>query len=153
MRAGLGLLVLIAACDRGPAPPPYRPVVDVKELMSAILEPAAERYWDAVGTVVDERGTTEIAPKTAEEWEEVRRSALLVAESGNLLMMPSRVRDALEWVTFSRAMIDAASAAADSAGARRASAVFDAGAVLYETCTQCHAKYAVEQQRPNALPR
>ena len=152
-RFPLTLALLVAACEAAPPPPPpppYWPVADVKELMAAVLEPAADVYWDAVGTIDDKSGSKEIRPSSAQEWETVRRSALVVAEAGNLLMMPTRARDDGEWMTFSRAMIDAATRAVAAAAAKNATAVFDAGAEVYDTCTRCHATYAVEQIRPNA---
>lgn len=118
--------------------------------MAAVLEPAADVYWDAVGIIDDKNGSREIKPSTPQEWEAVRRSALLVAEAGNLLMLPTRARDNGDWMTFSRAMIDAATRALAAAASKNTAAVFDEGAEVYDTCTQCHAKYAVEQIRPNA---
>lgn len=150
-RFRLALLVLLVACQAAPPPlPPFDAVADVKQLMANILEPAADVYWDAVGSIVDEKGTTEFAPSTPEEWTAVRNSAFVVAESGNLLMLAPRARDTAEWMTYSKAMITAARRAIAAADARNAAAVFDVGAEVYETCVQCHAKYAVEQVRPNA---
>jgi hypothetical protein len=122
----------------------------VKQLMAAVLEPAAEIYWDAVGTVEDEKGAREIAPETQEQWDAVRNSAYVIAESGNLLMMGARVKDASDWMTMSRDLIDAGKRALQAAEARDRDAVFAAGGDLYESCTRCHAKYAVTLLRPNA---
>ena len=51
-----------------------------------------------------------------------------------------------------QAAVDAApdaDKAARAAEARDRKAVFDAGAEVYDACTQCHAKYAVELQQRN----
>ena len=147
------LSVLVVACAGGTDSATLaqlQPVADVRQLMAHVLEPAAEVYWDAVGSTTDSSGTKEFAPSTDAEWEAIRNAAYVVAESGNLLMMPPRARDNDDWTTFSRAMIDAAKQAIAAANARDPQAVFDVGAVVYESCTQCHAKYAVEQIRPNA---
>lgn len=117
--------------------------------MANILEPAAETYWDAVGSVVDSSGTTDFAPSTPDAWALVRNSAFVVAESGNLLMLPPRARDNAEWMTYSKAMIDAARKAIAAAEARDPVKVFDVGAEVYESCVQCHVRYAVTQVRPN----
>jgi hypothetical protein len=117
--------------------------------MATVIEPAAEIYWDAVGTIVDQKGTIEIAPQSAEEWDAVRNAAFIVAESGNLLMMPTRARDAGDWMTMSQQMIEAGQRAIQAAEARNKAAVFDVGAEVYDACTNCHARYAVELQRPN----
>ena len=147
----LVLLVLVVGCATDSAPP-GQPVADVKQVMTAILEPAAEIYWDAVGTVIDTAGTHEIAPQDAEEWSAVWRAALLVAESGNLLMMEGRARDRGEWIRLSRAMVEAGTQAARAAETRNAAAVFEAGGRMYEACTACHSAYARETLRPSHAP-
>ena len=157
-RRGLMVVVVVTAlgCDapaKAPPPPPAPPftvVADVKQLMVSVVEPAAEVYWDAVGSVEDSSGVTALYPKTPEAWDAVRNSAYVVAESGNLLMMPPRAVDQREWMTLSLAMIDASKRAIKAAEARDTSAVFNAGAELYETCTACHARYAIATLRPNA---
>lgn len=143
-------VLLLAACSTAPPPPPYRPVADLKQLMASVVEPAAEVYWDAVGTIIDQKGVLEIEPKTIEEWDAVRNAAYVVAESGNLLMMPSRAKDTGDWMRLSQAMVDVGQRAIKAAEARNKTAVFDVGGEVYDTCTNCHAKYAVELQRPNA---
>ena len=118
--------------------------------MASIMEPAAEVYWDAVGIIVDETGEHHIEPKTAEEWDAVRNAAYMVAESGNLLMMPSRAKDGGEWMAASQQMIEAAQKAIRAAEARNKDAVFDVGAEMYDSCTNCHSKYSPDIVRPNA---
>lgn len=145
-RRVLMLFVALSACDRAPAPPPYASVASVKQLMVSIIEPAADVYWDAVGSIDDSTGTTYLYPKTSEEWQAVENSALTVAEAGNLLMMPSRSRDDGEWMAFSRAMLEEGRKAAQAAQARDTVAVFNAGAALYESCTKCHQKYVIAKQ-------
>lgn len=140
---------LSISCSGGPPAPPYRAVADLKQLMATVVEPAAEVYWDSVGTIIDEKGVIEIEPATVEEWDAVRNAAYVVAESGNLMMMPSRARDGGDWMTLSQAMIDVGQRAIKAAESRNKQAVFDAGAEVYDACTACHAQYAVELQRPN----
>lgn len=140
----------LSACSSAPPAPPYRPVADVKTLMVAIMEPAAEVYWDAVGIVVDQQGEHHIEPKTTEEWDTVRNAAYVVAESGNLLMMPSRAQDGGEWMAASQQMIAAAQKAIRAAEARDKDAVFEVGAEVYDACTNCHSKYSPEIVRPNS---
>jgi hypothetical protein len=120
--------------------------------MASILEPAAEGYWDAVGVVEDLKGTTYLAPRSNEDWIKVRDYAYLIAESGNLLMMPPRARDQKDWVAMSKDLVEAGRRALAAAEARDTAAVFDAGAVVYETCTRCHATYAVALIKPSSVP-
>ena len=96
MRAALFVIlstVMFSACTSAPPPPPYRPVADLKTLMQTVMEPAAEVYWDSVGIIVDHTGEHQIEPITTEDWDAVRNAAFVVAESGNLLMMPTRAQD------------------------------------------------------------
>ena len=145
------LVVLVAAlaCARASDPPPFSAVADTRQLMASVVEPAAEVYWDAVGSVEDSPGITAMYPRSAEEWETVRNNAYVVAESGNLLMMAPRALDQKDWMTLSRAMIDAGKRAIEAAEARDTAAVFNVGAELYDTCTNCHARYSIGQPRPS----
>ena len=152
MKRCLCLLILAAAsaCSSAPPPPPYKPVADLKQLMANVVEPAADEYWDAVGWIDDAQGTTEIEPTSQEEWDAVRQHAYAITESGNLMMLPTRAKDSDEWMRMSVALIEAGQRAIRAAEQKNKQAVFDTGAEIYEACTNCHAKYAVELQRPNA---
>jgi sirohydrochlorin ferrochelatase len=143
-------IVALAGCSSAPPPPPFKPAADVKQLMASVVEPAADEYWDAVGWIVDEKGTMEIQPETPEEWDAVRNHAYVVAESGNLLMMSSRAKDGGEWMQLASSLVDAGMKGVRAAEAHNKQAVFDSGAEIYDVCTSCHSKYAVDLQRPNA---
>jgi hypothetical protein len=136
-----------ADCNRTPppqpAPPPspFRPVADVKQLMASVIEPAADEYWDAVGTIVDAKGVTEIAPKTDEEWKAVRDHAYVFTEGGNLLMMSGRAKDDGDWIRLSQALVEVGQRAIKAAESKDTKAVFDVGAEVYQACVDCHAKY------------
>jgi hypothetical protein len=125
-------------------------MADVKTLMQAVVEPAAEVYWDAVGSYDDSTGTHVMVPTTDSAWSAVQAAAVTVGESGNLLLIPPRAVDQTEWPALAHAMTVAAREALAAAIARDTSRVFTAGATLYETCTACHARYATEILRPNA---
>lgn len=148
MRRPAGLLLsgvcLLAACSSAP-PPPFQPVADVKQLMASVVDPAADVYWAAVGTVIDEKGITEITPTTVDEWDAVRNAAIIVAETGNLLMMSSRAKDGGEWMKHARALVDVGQKAVRAAESHDRTAVFDAGAEVYDVCTSCHVQYSVER--------
>jgi hypothetical protein len=62
----------------------------IKDIMESIIDPSADVLWGAVGTVVDKQGIQDLAPKTQEEWLDVRRAAVRIIEGGNLLIMPGR---------------------------------------------------------------
>jgi hypothetical protein len=149
----LGAL-LGAGCSR-PAPaqppppvPPFRPVADVKQLMVSVLEPAADVYWDAVGSVTDKSGTVDLAPKTDAEWQAVVNSAYVVTEGGNLLMMSPRAKDTGDWMKLSAALVDVGQRAIRAAESKNTKAVFDVGAEVYDACVACHSKYIIAQTSP-----
>ena len=144
-RCSMVFVVCLAACQPQPSAQdvsqPFRATATTKQLMNEVLEPAANIYWDAVGSVTDKRGTVERAPKNNDEWTAVRNAATVIAESGNLLMIAPRAADRDRWMKLSRGLIDAAQRARAAAEAKNRTAVFDAGAEVYDACVACHSKY------------
>jgi len=132
------LLFITTACAPQPA---YKPVASVKQLMAAAVAPSADVLFDSVGTIVSSAGVEEIAPKNDEEWTNVRNHALIVAESGNLLMMGDRAKDKGDWMTAARALTAAGETALKAVEARDAAALLEAGGQLDAVCDQCHSKY------------
>ncbi len=147
----LVLPILLFGCAPDAGEPPFTLVADLPDLMSTVVDPAADIYWDAVGWIIDESGTTEIRPESPEEWEAVRNAAYQVAESGNLMMMEGRAVDEPEWIGFSQALISVGRRAIEAAEARDEQGVFDVCAEIYAVCKACDATYAVETLRPGTL--
>jgi hypothetical protein len=151
--------LLAAGCNRTVPPPPasppspFRPVADVKQVMASVIEPAADKYWDAVGTIVDAKGVVEIAPKTDDEWKAVRDSAFVFTEGGNLLMMSGRAKDNGDWIKFAQGLVEVGQRAIKAAESKNRKAVFDAGAELYDACVNCHSKYIVQGTTPPSPKR
>ena len=114
--------------------------------MQAIVDPAADAIWEAVGSVMTPGGTTELAPHTDDEWLAVQNGALALAESGNLLLMPSRTGGNEEWIRLTQQMIDLSEKASKAAAAKNAAGVFDLGAEIYDVCTNCHRQFNQAQQ-------
>ncbi len=153
-------IVLLSGCDRDrsiePAAKPesasaYRAITDVKQTMERILDPAADVIWDSAGFVITAAGESDLAPTTDEGWEHVRDSAALVAESGNLLLMPGRVGGA-DWVVYAQELRTAGEVAMAAAEARDADALFDAGGRLYLACRTCHEQYMVPLEQARSAP-
>lgn len=144
LRVAFFLAALLApGCQRSPAPePPYQPVANVQQTMAWILMPAADVIWDSAGTIITAEGRTELAPTTDAGWENVRNHAAIVAETGNLLMMPGRAAGP-EWIAYAQGLHATGRQAMQAAEAQDADALFDAGGQLYQTCVACHARYWV----------
>jgi hypothetical protein len=124
-----------------PPPPPFKPVADVKQLMQAVIDPAADIIWEATGTIITPEGTEERAPKNEEEWNVVRTHAMMLTESGNLLMMVPRAMDGGAWMTLSQELVDTGVAALRAAEAKNVGQLFAAGGAVYVACVNCHQQY------------
>lgn len=119
----------------------YDTSLSMAELMSLILEPAADSLWDNAGWVESTAGYEELYPTTDEGWDFMVAQAALVAESGNLLALPGRAVDDDAWLVYSQGMIEAGNLAMDAARRRHEDDFFQAGAQLYSVCRACHQSY------------
>jgi hypothetical protein len=138
---GVSLVSVVGCASQAASPPPYKAAATVEQLMEGTVAHAAEDYWDAVQTVVDETGIHDRYPKTDEEWEHVWASAITIAESGNLLMMPSRAKDEGEWMMLAARLVDVGMEAARAAESKDRQKVLDVGGRVYAACLECHRKY------------
>jgi len=132
------VLVLATGCSK---PLPVRQVATVKQLMDSTIHPAAEVIFDSVGSIISENGIDDFAPKNDDEWANVRRGAVTLAEAGNLLMLGDRPKDKAIWFRNASGLTDAAVAAIQAIDARNPEALFDAGGKVYEACQRCHDYY------------
>jgi hypothetical protein len=144
--SGLGFVIVGARTDRNSAPADdvpitTAPVASVKQIMKGIVGPATEVLFNAVTTTVTTSGIEEKAPQNDEEWEAVGNSAAALIESGNLLMMGSRVVDKQDWIKMSQAMIDAGKVALKATEAKSADELLASGEAINTSCDACHVKY------------
>ena len=111
--AGAGLLA-VAALAQAPSQPPslpptqFQPVGTMRELMIDIIYPTSDAIF-----YVDRE-----PPKNQHDWDVLRGQALMLAESGNLLMMDGRARDQKNWITESKMLIDLGAKAFKAAQAK-----------------------------------
>jgi len=87
-------------------------------------------------------------PKDEKEWAAVRRSAVTLAESGNLLIMQGRARDQEDWMKDAKMLADVGNSAYKAAQAKDGNALAGLAGVLDASCTTCHKQY-----RPNVFPK
>jgi hypothetical protein len=138
-------LLLTVSCTStpaAPAMPPFQTTANMKDLMLNVLDPAADGIWESVGTIMTQEGTFEKFPATDDEWAVVRMHAIQLAESGNLLMLPSRSGGSAEWIVQAKALIDASNHAIRTIDARDKDALFTVGGDIYDVCTNCHKQFA-----------
>ena len=119
----------------------YNTSLPMADLMTMVLEPAADSLWDNAGWIESAAGYEELYPTTDEGWDFMIAQAAVVAESGNLLALPGRAIDNDAWLVYSEGMIDAGIMAMDAAQRRHEEDFFQAGAQLYSVCRACHQTY------------
>src|SRR5258705_13028420 len=128
----MGVCALLVGCG-GPAPPPFKPVVDTKLLMQAVVDPNADAIWDAVKSIDTKEGSEEIRPKNEEQWTAVRNAAITVAEAGNLLMLVPRAKDGGEWMKRAQDMVNTGEEAIRAAEAKNADRLFHRGGGIFKS--------------------
>ena len=115
------------------------PAASVRQLMLDLIHPSSNDILLAIF-----RG----GPTDEKEWAAVRRSALTLAESGNMLMMPGRARDQEDWVKDAKLLVDAGNSAYKAAQAKDGAALAALAGTIDASCTTCHKQY-----RPNVFPK
>jgi cytochrome c553 len=130
----IGLMILLLASTAVAEAPTFQPVGTTLQLMKAMVIPSS----DVIFKISND------APKNDKDWAVIQNNALLLAESGNLLMMPGRAKDDGEWMKDARALVDAGSAAFKAANAKDINALGDISDDILTTCETCHKKYKPE---------
>jgi hypothetical protein len=134
-RALVGVLVLAGTlAGQAPSDAP-QPVATMKQLMVDVIHPASNTLLLLVN-----RG----GPDGEKEWAEARRSAMTLAESGNLLIMRNR---AAAWVADAKILTNVGAAAYVAAEAKDAKALAALSSRLDASCTTCHRQF-----RPSLFP-
>lgn len=123
-------LILLAGAAMAQAPS-YQNVGSMSQLMINIIYPTSDALFYIERT----------APKTDVDWNIIRNQALMLAESGNLLLMPGRARDQDEWVKDTRIMIDVSTKAFKAAQAKDMEGIVALSEDLANSCIKCHLKY------------
>jgi hypothetical protein len=144
------------------------PAATIQELMATQVDPSADLLWASVSTVITAAGTQEKQPRTEAEWQTVRRYAVTVVESANLLAVPERrvaasggktedsaipgierpenIQKAIDvdpasFVNAALRLRDAGLKAVTAIDQRNAPGLVEAGGDLDSACEACHLKY------------
>lgn len=158
---------------------PIKLTAGIQDLMKDLIDPAADFLWESVSTTETIEGVEEKQPRTDEEWAEVRKQALILAESANLILMPGRrvaregkllddhgtpgnltaeeaeqaiAADRATYEGFGQALHDVGIAFLKAAEERSPQAMLDAGETMDEVCEGCHLKFWYPGQKIPALP-
>ena len=125
---GIGSLAVSLAL---PPEQPVKAVGSVQQLMDAMVIPASNAIFDVARQ----------APFDDAEWVRIEHSSVVLAESGNLLMLGERAESSDVWMGSSRALVDAGEQALAAATLRDVDALIDVGNQVMEACETCHATY------------
>jgi len=129
------MFVAVAALAQAPE---FQPVGTMSQLMVHIIYPASDAIFYVDRT----------PPSTGVEWNALANQALMLAESGNLLLMPGRARDKGNWIKDSKMMIDAGAAAYKAALAKDLEGIHAVNDALYASCVTCHTQYRENYPKP-----
>jgi cytochrome c556 len=126
----LGVL-LMAGTAMAQTPITFQPVGNMKQLMIDIIYPTSDAIF-----YVDRE-----ALKNQHDWDVLRTQALMLAESGNLLMMEGRARDQKNWIMESKMLIDIGGKAYKAAQAKDIDGIRALNDSLNAACVVCHYQY------------
>ncbi|WDS37015.1 hypothetical protein [Pseudoxanthomonas sp.] len=100
---GMAMIAFTACSAHGPAPsvasdhpapalaaPPVEALVTLQDLMLNEVDASADAIWDATGSITTSAGTIDRRPRTDADWDALRRHAIVLLESTNLLVIPDR---------------------------------------------------------------
>jgi hypothetical protein len=162
------LVLTIAACSRTS---PARQtdlvrVATIKDIMDAMVDPSGDVLFESIVQIADEKGAREKAPETQEEWDNVRRHAVILLEAPNLLVMDGRKvaaqgeksknpevelqpeqiqtlidEDRASFIRRARRLQDAAQSALTAINAKDKNALFQAIEKVDKACENCHLHY------------
>ena len=161
---GFGALVLSPRCDaqgRGASSTQeakQQVYAVLGQIMKGIMFPASNVIFATqkqnpadVTPAKDPSTATDLLDGSYGKWEAVENSALAIAETANLLILPGRkclnggdvpVKDP-DWPLLVQALQEAAMTEYKAAQARNQDKVIDAAATLNAACANCHDRYRV----------
>ena len=139
----MAVLLAVALHAQRPAATGVRTLTNVLQLHELLISPASDAVFNA---------STE-PPTDDKGWTAARNQALVLAESGNLLMVGTRVRDNGNWMKMSRALVDAAALAANAAEKKDAMALETATDAITVSCMECHRPYRDQGRQMGAPPK
>ncbi len=144
----------------------FLPEATVREIMEAMMSPAAEAIWDSVAFIATREYSTQARPETEEDWQALRRQAVTMAEAANALLIPGRrigspgapsddpehelspdemqammETDRAAWVGFAHAIHAQAMETIRIIDAKNADGLSDVGGTIDAACEGCHLQF------------
>lgn len=139
----------------------YDTDITIAQIMDSIVMPEADIVWQSVRFESTEDGYEMVGPETDEDWLDVRRAALALAEVTNNLLIPGRHANTPDatvgegeltpaemdaaiqekraaWVGFAKALRATAMQTVDAIDERDLDKILDIGGTMDENCESCH---------------
>ena len=88
-------------------------------------------------------------PQDDKDWTAVKRNAVLLAESGTVLLARGPAGGQGDWAQDAKMLVDAGAAAYKAAGAKDTNAFLSVAQPLNAACTTCHKQYRANVASPN----
>ena len=126
----IGVILLFVVSVATAQAPSFQPVGSISQLMIYVFYPASDALFYIERT----------PPKTDVEWNAIRNQALTLAEAGNLLMMPNRVREG-DWNKDAKMIVDVGTKAFKAAMAKDMDGIVALNQELNDACVVCHVQY------------
>jgi hypothetical protein len=159
-----GVSLLLAACGNQDSPvtsaaaaSSYQPHANLAQMMRAIPFPSSNIIFDtqsedpaAPREPADTSGGATAAYRNVYGgWQEVENSALALAETANLMLIPGRMCengrpvpvDNEDFRRFNEGLVAAGKAAYEAARSRNLDAMVDVSGTVSEACANCHDVY------------
>jgi hypothetical protein len=156
------------------------PVLSIRELMTHIIDPTADWIFDAAVVDVSASGTTTTVPVSDDDWINVERGLLTLAEASNLLKMQRQVapvgdaeesrepgalapelspeeiqakidQDRVRWNQYADALRTVALSSLPLVKARDPEAIFKVGGDIDDACEACHLEFWYPGDKPIVL--
>lgn len=140
------------------------PVATLQQIMLELIDPNVDALWNAVSTETGPDGVIETAPQTNQQWQQLERHALTLAEVANLLqilprpvaqqntsshhteLQPAAIAELINanpaaFQAHAKALQQATLQLLQAIKARDIAAYEQAGGVIEHSCEGCHSQF------------
>jgi hypothetical protein len=125
---------------QAPTAAPGQPIDSMSDLMVSMVYPAANNILLSVY-----RG----GPQNETDWTAIQHSAVLLAESGNVLLMRGPgTGDQGDWAKDARMLVDAGAAVYKAARAKDTTALLATDQAINASCLTCHKQFRFNNNTP-----
>jgi cytochrome c556 len=155
---------------------PFEVTASLQELMRDEVDASADAIWDSVGTTTTRNGSVEKQPRSDEDWQALRRQAVVLLEATNLLVIPGRRvaqrefpsdgpgvfssqqiqtelrRRQPEFNAFAQGLRGSGRRVLAAIDSRDVDALLKEGAVMDNACEACHRSFWYPQEVVPTLP-